>query len=154
MSEPTAMSRSSEHAEPPAPTAEYVDDGMSTTQKRRRPTDSARMPALRLNRPVTRTPTEKRPAAPYNTAAPGYLRFVRLLMGLVSLAAAWGGILLVVAMVVSLSAGPPQSHVSMGIRVLLWTLGACGMLWLSVISIGLIIVGSFSLTLALTRRRW
>ncbi len=127
---------------------------MPTTQKRRRLTDPAHMPALRLNRPVVRTPTEKRQAAPYNTTAPGYLRFIRLFMGLALLAAAWGGILLVVAMVESLAAGLPQEHVNMGIRVLLWTLGACGALWLSVISIALIIVGAFSLTLSLTRRKW
>lgn len=154
MSEPTAMSRSSEHTASPAPSGDVVDDGLSTTQKRHRLTDSARMPALRLNRLVTRTPTEKRPVAPYNASAPIYLRLARLIMGFALLAAAWGCILLVIAMVVSLSAGLPQEHVSMGIRVLLWALGACGMLWLSVISIALIIVGAFSLTLALTRRKW
>lgn len=154
MSEPTAMSRSSENTAPPAPIGEVVADGMATTQKRRRLTDSARMPALRLNRPVVRTPTEKRTVVSYDTRAPGYLRILRLFLGIALLAAAWGCILLVVAMVGLLSAGLPPEHVSLSVRVLLWALGAVGMLWLAVISVALIIVGAFSLTLALTRRKW
>lgn len=158
MSEPTAMSRSSEYSAensaPPAPVGEFAAEGMATTHKRQRMTDSARMPALRLNRPVRRTPTEKRPAVNYDTTAPGYLRVARLFMGLVLLASAWGCILLVVSMVLSLSSSLPQQHVSLSMHVLLWALGVCGMLWLAVISLALIIVGAFSLTLALTRRKW
>lgn len=156
MSEPTATSRSSESAVAPAlaSTGDVVADGMQTTHKRRRLTDSARMPALRLNRPVQRAQTERRPAVVYDNAAPGHLRFTRLLVGLALLAAAWACILLVVAMVVTLSAGLPHQHLSLSVNILLWALGAFGMVWLAVMAIALILVGAFSFALALTRRKW
>ncbi|HEX9036054.1 MAG TPA: hypothetical protein VF808_03600 [Ktedonobacterales bacterium] len=142
----------------PAPPRGEMDpwaSGMHDTDKRKRVTDSARMPALRLNR-RSRGPrtTESRPQMVYDTQrAPGYLGLARLVVGLALLVAAWGASLLVIYLAQALwSAAPHQPLLTE--RLLLSLLGAVGILWLAVIALGLIAVGAFSLFLALRRRRW
>lgn len=133
-------------------------EDMTPTHKRRRVSrlaDSGRMPALRLNRYVGRERAERRaPAMVYDTEhAPGYLRLTRLALGLALLAVSWGASLLVVALTESLLNGFPHQP-SLTIRFGLYVLGAIGIVWLAVVALALIVVGAFSLTLALTRRRW
>lgn len=133
-------------------------DDLTPTRKRRRVSrlsDSGRMPALRLNRYVGREHAERRATAMvYDTEhAPGYLRVIRLALGLALLTAAWGASLLVVELTESLlNVFPHQA--SLTIRFGLYLLGAIGIVWLAVVALALIVVGAFSLTLALTRRAW
>jgi hypothetical protein len=131
---------------------------MTPTRKRRRVArmvDSGRMPALRLNRYVGRERVGRdAPAMVYDTEhTPGHLRVTRLAMGLALLAVAWVASLLVVALTESLlNVFPHQPGLT--IRFGLYLLGAIGIIWLAVVALALIIVGAFSLTLALTRRAW
>ena len=142
-----------------APRSPDVDaDDLTPTRKRRRVSrlsDSGRMPALRLNRYVGREHAERRAATMvYDTEhAPGYLRLIRLAMGLALLTMAWGASLLVVELTESLlNVFPHQA--SLTLRFGSYMLGAIGIVWLAVVALALIIVGAFSLTLALTRRAW
>lgn len=133
------------------------DDGLSTTHKRKRinrMTDSGRIPALRFNRYVGRQHTERKPAVVYDTEhTPGYLRLTRLAMGVALLAVAWAASLLLVALTDSLVDVFPHQP-SLTARFGLYVLGAIGLVWLAMVALALIIVGAFSLTLALTRRQW
>ncbi len=133
-------------------------EDMTPTHKRRRAprmADSGRMPALRLNRYVGRAHAERRsPAMVYDTEhAPGHLRLTRLVMGLALLAVAWVASLLVVALTESLLTVFPHQP-SLTTRFGLYVLGAIGIIWLAVVALALIVVGAFSLALALTRRGW
>lgn len=135
---------------------EQPDEEMTITRKRRRAprTDSGLIPALRLNRYVGRQRTERKPTVVYDTEhTPGYLRPMRLLLGLALLALAWAASLLVVALGDSLLDVFPHQP-SLTFRFALYVLGAVGIIWLAVVTLALIIVGAFSLTLALTRRAW
>lgn len=133
------------------------DDELSTTHKRKRinrMTDSGRIPALRFNRYVGRQHTERKPAVVYDTEhTPGYLRLTRLAMGVALLAVAWAASLLLVALTDSLVDVFPHQP-SLTARFGLYLLGAIGLVWLAMVALALIIVGAFSLTLALTRRQW
>ena len=133
------------------------DDELSTTHKRKRitrMTDSGRIPALRFNRYVGRQHTERKPAVVYDTAhTPGYLRLTRLAMGVALLAVAWAASLLLVELTDSLVDVFPHQP-SLTARFGLYILGAIGLAWLAMVALALIIVGAFSLTLALTRRQW
>lgn len=128
---------------------------MRDTNKRKRVTDSARMPALRLNRRSRGPrPEPPRPAMVYDTIhAPGYLRLARLALGVALLAAAWGVSLVVFSLAEALWMVTPRQPL-LTERFALYLLEAVGILWLAVIALGLIVVGAFSLFLALTRRRW
>jgi hypothetical protein len=124
------------------------------TSKRRRITDSARMPALRLNRRDRAPRVEQKPRMVYDTErAPVYLRLARLVAGLALLAAAWGVALLVVYLAQALWDVLPRQSI-LTERFVLYLLDATGILWLAVVTVGLIFVGAFSLFLALTRREW
>lgn len=136
--------------------AQEPDEELTTTRKRRRVArvDSGMMPALRLNHYVGRQRAERRPSVVYDTIhAPGYLRLIRLLLGLTLLTIAWAAALLVVALGDSLMDVFPHQP-SLTIRFALYVLGALGIIWLAVVALALIVVGAFSLTLALTRRAW
>jgi hypothetical protein len=133
------------------------DDAFSTTHKRKRVarmSDSGLIPALRFNRYVGRQHAVRRPAIVYDTEhTPGYLRLTRLAMGVALLAVAWAASLLVVALTESLVDVFPHQP-SLTARFGLYILGAIGLAWLAMVALALIIVGAFSLTLALTRRQW
>jgi hypothetical protein len=132
------------------------DEELTSTRKRRRVarTDSGLIPALRFNRYVGRQRTERKPSAVYDSVhTPGYLRPIRLLLGLTLLTLAWVVSLLVVELGDSLLDVFPHQP-SLTIRFALYVLGALGIIWLAVVALALIIVGAFSLTLALTRRAW
>lgn len=132
------------------------DEELTITHKRRRVarTDSGLIPALRFNRYVGRQRTERKPSVVYDTMhTPGYLRLIRLLLGLTLLTIAWAASLLVVELGDSLLDVFPHQP-SLTIRFALYVLGALGIIWLAVVALALIIVGAFSLTLALTRRAW
>ena len=133
------------------------DDALSTTRKRKRVarvTDSGLMPALRLNRYVGRQRAVRKPAVVYDTEhPPRHLRLTRLSMGVALLAGAWAASLLVVALTESLLDVFPRQP-SLTARFGLYLLGAIGLAWLAMVALALIIVGAFSLTLALTRQQW
>lgn len=139
---------------PPAPPPYDELDDARDTRKRKKVTDSARMPALRLNR-RDRAPREApKPHMVYEMGAPpAYLRPARLVFGLAALAAAWGAALAVIYLTQGLwTVLPKQPIVSE--RFVLYILSAIGILWLAVVGVALILVGAFSLFLALVRRGW
>lgn len=141
---------------PPAParSSSPLDSDMRETKKRKKVTDSARMPALRMNRRERPRPAESRPSVVYDSArAPGYLRVVRLATGLAALAAAWGVALVVAYLAQALWVVAPHQPV-LTERYALYLVSAAGILWLAVIALAMIAVGAFSLVLALTRRGW
>lgn len=145
---------------PPHRTASQQDASASSasdvrdTSKRKRITDSAWMPALRLNRRERAPRVEQKPRMVYDTeSAPGYLRLARLVAGLALLAAAWGVALLVVYLSQALWLVLPHQKI-LTERFLLYLLDAVGILWLAVVGLALILAGAFSLFLSLTRRRW
>ena len=74
-------------------------------------------------------------------------------MGIVLLGVAWAAALLVAELTESLMDVFPNQP-SLTIRFGLYILGAIGLAWLAVVALALIVVGAFSLTLALTRRQW
>lgn len=124
--------------------------------KRKRVKDSAKMPALRLNHHVGASGArgEARPKMVYDTEhAPGHLRLTRLGVGLATLVAAWVVSLLVVSLAEALWIVAPHQPV-LTERYALDLLYAIGILWLAVIALTMIVVGAFSLFLALTRRDW
>lgn len=130
-----------------------ADDG-ADTRKRKRVTDSAWMPALRLNRRDRAPRAEPRSRVVYEIErAPGYLRLARLVVGLGALAAAWGMALMVSYLGETLWGAASHQRVLSEIFAL-YLLAAAGVLWLAVIGLALIVVGAFSLFLALTRRDW
>ncbi len=125
-----------------------------STNKRKRITDSAWMPALRLNRRDRARRAEEKPRMVYDTEnTPGYLRLARLLAGLALLAAAWGVALLVVYLAQALWSVLLHQPI-LTERFVLYLLYAVGIIWLAVVGLALIVSGAFSLFLALTRRRW
>lgn len=140
-----------------APASEAPDGELTSTRKRNRvsrKTDSGLIPALRLNRSVGRPHAERKPAVAYDTEhAPAHLRLTRLLMGVILLGGAWATALLVVELTTALIGDFPNQP-SLTIRFGLYILGAFGLVWLAAVALTLIVVGAFSLTLALTRRRW
>ncbi len=124
------------------------------TRKRKRVTDSAWMPALRLGRRERKPLVEQKPRMVYDTErAPGYLRLARLGAALASLAAAWGVALLVASLAQALWMVAPRQPI-LTERFALYLLDAVGILWLAVVAMAMILVGAFSLFLALTRRAW
>ena len=124
------------------------------TRKRKRITDSAWMPALRLGRREREPRVEQKPRMVYDTErAPGYLRLARLGAALAALAAAWGAALMVVYLAQSLWMVASHQPI-LSERFALYLLDAAGILWLAVVAMALILVGAFSLFLALTRRAW
>ncbi len=124
------------------------------TRKRKRVTDSARMPALRLNRRDREPRAEPKQRMVYETErAPGYLRLARLVVGLAALGAAWGMALAVSYLGEALWMAASHQRV-LSERFALYLLAAVGILWLAVIGLALIVVGAFSLFLALVRRGW
>jgi hypothetical protein len=74
------------------------------------------------------------------------------MIGLALLVAAWGAIML--ALLLGSSAFGPPLHHQIIVRAALYVAGALGTIWLSVVALGCLIVGSFCLMLALTTRRW
>ncbi|HEU5343057.1 MAG TPA: hypothetical protein VFX31_05870 [Ktedonobacterales bacterium] len=142
---------------PASDASDAPDDELTSTRKRKRvsrKTDSGLIPALRLNHYVGREYATRKPAVVYDTEhAPRRLRFTRLLMGIVLLGVAWAAALLVAELTESLMDVFPNQP-SLTIRFGLYILGAIGLAWLAVVALALIVVGAFSLTLALTRRQW
>lgn len=162
--QPPAPSRRRARTRPPKAADALAEGGgdahdarETPTHKRRRVTritDSGRMPALRLNRMDGRAHQERRPTMVYDTEhAPGYLRGLRLLVGLALLALAWGVSLLVAMLTISLQNGLPH-RLALSERYGLYVFSALAILWLALLALGLIVVGALSLTLALTRRGW
>jgi hypothetical protein len=126
------------------------------TNKHKRVTDSAHMPALRLNRRERGRAqrVEDKPPMVYDSQrAPGYLRLARLGIGLAALVGAWGVALLVVYLAQALWTVAPHQPV-LTERYALYLMCAVGVLWLAVVALGMIVVGAFSLFLALTRGEW
>jgi hypothetical protein len=124
------------------------------TRKRKRVTDSARMPALRLNRRDRAPRAERKPRMVYDTErAPGYLRPVRLVVGLGALGAAWGMALVVTSLASDLWAVAAHQRI-LTERFVLYLMDAVGISWLAVIGLALIVVGAFALFLGLVRREW
>ncbi|HEU0025680.1 MAG TPA: hypothetical protein VFQ25_01070 [Ktedonobacterales bacterium] len=124
------------------------------TRKRRRVTDSARMPALRLNRRDRAPRAERTRRMVYDTErAPGYLRLVRLVAGLGALALAWGVALGVTSLADDLW-GVVAHQPVMTERFALYLLAAVGIAWLAVVGLALVMVGAFSLFLGLAHRSW
>ncbi|HUY77168.1 MAG TPA: hypothetical protein VMV29_10385 [Ktedonobacterales bacterium] len=127
-----------------------------------KPLDSKHSPALRIarSRPqhprLSQGPRLTRKTAPLALRPenpPPLLRLRRLLVGIVLLTLAWAGALAVVFITMALINGfPTQPHLS--IRLAFYLLGAAGTLWLAVMTLTSIIVGAFSLTLALTTSGW
>ncbi len=112
------------------------------------------MPALRLNRRERAPRAERKARMIYDTErAPGYLRLARLGAGLALLAVAWGVALLVVYLAEALWMVAPHQPV-LTERFALYLLDAVGIFWLALVALALILVGAFSLFLALTRQRW
>lgn len=117
-------------------------------------TDSGRIPALRLNRRERLPRQREAPAVVYDTAhAPGHLRLTRLLVGVVTLAVAWATALLVIVLAESLWDTFPRKYPGVA-QLGLSLLAVVGVAWLSLVALALIVVGAFSLALALTRRGW
>jgi hypothetical protein len=126
------------------------------SSKRKRVKDSAKMPALRLNRHVRVSDSRAgaKPQMVYDTErVPSHLRLTRLGVGLVTLVAAWVVSLLVVALAEALWTVAPHQPV-LTEHYALDLVFAVGILWLTVIALSMIVVGAFSLFLALTRRGW
>jgi len=127
-----------------------------------KPLDSKHSPALRIARSRPQRPRLSQGPRPTRKTAPlalrpenppPLLRLRRLLVGIVLLTLAWAGALAVVFITLALINGfPTQPHLS--IRLALYLLGAAGTLWLAVMTLTSIIVGAFSLTLALTTSGW
>jgi len=127
-----------------------------------KPLDSKHSPALRIARSRPQRPRLSQGPRPTRKTAPlalrpenppPLLRLRRLLVGIVLLALAWAGVLAVVFITLALINGfPTQPHLS--IRLALYILGAAGTLWLAVMTLASIVVGAFSLTLALTTGGW
>jgi hypothetical protein len=141
-------------APPRAPESDAPDADMRDTRKRKKVTDSARMPALRLNQRDRAPRAARKPRMVYDmTRAPGYLRLARLGVGLAALGLAWGAALLVAYLAESLWMVLPNQPV-LTERFALYALGGFGVLWLGVVTLALIVVGAFSLFLALARRGW
>jgi len=112
------------------------------------------MPALRLNRRERAPQVEQKARMVYDTErAPGYLRLGRLGAALGLLTVAWVAALLVIYLAQALWDVAAHQPV-LTERFVLYLLDGVGILWLAAVTIGLIVVGAFSLFLALTRRAW
>jgi hypothetical protein len=145
------MSNTSENEQ--AHATEQVPDPTRTVVKRR--TWPRGMPALRIGHAPPHVAPE-RDAEPVPSAAPGrttwHLRLLRLVVGLVLLVLAWGGVLGVVVL------GGAALHPAGSLRVVMNALlaivelgGAC---WIGLATVTCIVAGAFSLSLALTNRDW
>ena len=115
------------------------------------------VPPLRLNRrPGAIAAAAPAPSAtqPVPTLAnpPRLLWLRRLVTGVLLLALAWLCLLLVAALGMSAWASIP--HQKLSLRMLLSILEAAGACWMGVVAIVCLLTGAFSLTLALTTRRW
>jgi hypothetical protein len=85
-------------------------------------------------------------------SAPVWLRPARALAGLAVLVMAWGATLLAALLALYTLHTAPQRQLAL--RVALYIAGGLGTLWLGVMALSCLIVGSFCLMLALTSRRW
>ena len=90
--------------------------------------------------------------AAYGPRAPGWLRLVRGLVGIVLLVGAWGAMLGAVLLVLDLVGMAAHQHLAM--RVAFYVASAVGALWLGAVGVTAVIVGAFSLLLALRNRGW
>jgi hypothetical protein len=135
--------------------ADLAESEQPITGKRKRVTDSNGAPALRLNRDSSGPlATSHGPAKVYEmNRAPGYLRLMRLAVGLALLEAAWAAGLLLVSLGRALWLATPSEPV-LNPRLALYGLEAFGLLWLAVVGLGMVVVGVFSLFIGLTRRGW
>ncbi len=155
---PGAAVPSTEPAAPPANLADVSEGSLPIVK----PLDTKQTPALRIARSRPQRPRLSQGPRPTRRTAPlalrlenppPLLRLGRLVVGIVLLALAWVGVLAVVFITMALINGfPTQPHLS--IRLALYLLGAVGTLWLAVMTLASIIVGAFSLTLALTTSGW
>lgn len=132
-----------------------TESELSVTGKRERVTDLNGSPALRLNQRPSEPPVAREgPARASSVArAPAFLGLTRLVVGLALLAAAYGVALLETWLGQALWLTTPSEPV-LTTQLALYALEALGLLWLAIIGLGLVIVGFFSLFLALTRRGW
>lgn len=154
------LARPDDHA--PVSMAADPSVGGDVSQPSVKPLDTKHTPALRIAR--SRPERERRSQGARVTGRPPslamalenpppLLRLRRLLVGVVLLALAWAGVLLVVYIAMALINGfPAQPHLS--IRLALYLLGALGTAWLAIMTLASIIVGAFSLSLALTHSGW
>jgi hypothetical protein len=93
-----------------------------------------------------------RPTLALDAPPPPFLRPLRLLSGMLLLALAWGGVLLVLTLAQPLANGFPRHHLTLHVLLsLLSVLGAC---WIGVATLACIVAGAFCLMLALTSRGW
>lgn len=86
------------------------------------------------------------------TRAPGWLRPLRALVGLLLLAVSWTCLMAAILLSLNTLAIPPHRHVI--VRIALYIVGAIGIAWLAVVALAAVIAGAFCLTLALTNRDW
>ena len=134
------------------PTFEHQDSQPETSG--RRGTWPRGVPPLRLTRPLMRRslhpaqgePAELDPPPATRAVRPRGLRLLRALVGMLLLALAWGGFVVVANLgdmaLGALTSPRPSAH------LLLYLAVALGTLWIAAIAICCIIAGAFSLTLA------
>jgi hypothetical protein len=113
------------------------------------------LPALRLNRPREAERAQRAAPAPtvYRLKPPWYLRIVRVLLGLMLLALAWGLGILLAAWGHSIWANLPQTWQAEW-SDLFFALNVLGALMLAVATLTIVVVGLFSLLVGLTARGW
>lgn len=135
--------------------ADLAESEQPITGKRKRVTDSNGVPAPPLNRDSSAPrATSHGPAKVYDmNRAPGYLRLMRLAVGLALLEAAWAVGLLLFSLGRALWLATPSEPV-LTPRLALYGLEVIGLLWLAVVGLGMVVVGVFSLVIGLTRRGW
>ena len=86
------------------------------------------------------------------TRAPGWLRPLRALVGVLLLAVSWAGLMAAILLALNTLAVPPHRHLI--VRIALYIVGAIGAAWLGVVALAAVIAGAFCLTLALANRDW
>jgi hypothetical protein len=138
-------------------------EGAAQPHARREPLDSwgTNPPPLRLTHvgasahDSAETPAPREPV--YTRRAPRLLRFIRLVLGLALLGAAWAATAGVLMLGDMLLQGPPQDFglsLHFALQLALYVLVALGTLWLAVVALGCTIAGAFALSLALRARGW
>src|SRR5690348_10289293 len=113
------------------------------------------LPALRLNGPRDAERAQRPVSTPtvYRMKPPWYLRPVRILLGLVLLAVAWGLTMLLLAWSESILATAPRMWFAEW-SDFYFALHVAGALLLTVATLAIFVVGVFSLLIGFTARGW
>lgn len=129
--------------------------GLGRLSKRPGFSSSAKIPALRLNRSTPRRPSgpdTKKMVFLADIPAPRFLRLWRLLIGLALLALAWGGLLATAMLAEGAWDMIPHKHPTL--HLVVYVVQAILACWIGAVSLVCIVVGAFSLAIALTSRGW